>query len=106
MPIADGRKLTERAQVAPGAMKAAVQVSLSMKSVTTAWVPTGALLLVMAMLETRRAALPVFVTVIVCATPNAPTGWVAKVRVEGLRTTAGRSMVVAVSSGICQRPRP
>ena len=64
-PVADGRKLTERAQVAPGATGAEVQVSVSEKSVTVAWTPVRALLLVMAMRETSRGAVPVLVTEIV-----------------------------------------
>lgn len=94
MPVAVGRKRIWMAQVRVGAMAAARQVSVSLKSAEgVIWV-------------TVSGALPVFVTVMVCAGLRVATAWVLKVSAVGLRVMAGWMAVAAVRSGICQMPRP
>ena len=76
-PVAVGAKLIWMVQVALIAMEAAVQVSVSVKSPVTATCVKV------------RAALPVFVTVMVCGALAVATAWAAKVSVAGLSVMTG-----------------
>jgi hypothetical protein len=93
-PVAAGKKLTRTAQLAPAAIDEPTHVSLSVKSplATT--------------LETSSAAVPLFVTVTVCAALSVPTCCAPNVSVVGVSDIAGIAGPVAVSSGISQMPRP
>ncbi len=94
--MALGKKTTFTVQLALGAMPppAPTQLSVSLKSPDTT------------IAETVSAALPEFVTVMICAALAVPTGCVAKVRLAGFSVIAGAAGPCAVSRGISQMPRP
>jgi hypothetical protein len=94
LPVAVGRKLTRTAQLAFTAIGELVQLSVSLKSPVTVT------------LLTVREALPVLVTVMVCAELAVATGCGPNVSDTGLRLIAGWVALAAVSNGICQIPRP
>src|SRR5664279_4735801 len=93
-PVVVGRNTTCTAQVLPAAIADPAQLSVSVKL-------AGGVICVMV-----SDALPEFVTVIVCAALAVATACAAKVRLVGLSVIAGAAGDAAVSSGICQMPRP
>ena len=94
VPKAVGKNSTWIVQFAPTVMAVPTQLSVSVKLV-------GVVTCVMV-----SDALPEFVTVIVCAALAVAIACVAKVRLAGLSVIAGAAGYAAVSSGICQMPRP
>ena len=94
VPAALGRNTTCTLQLAPMAIAAEPQLSVSVKSP------------LVVMEETVSAAEPEFVTVTVIAALAVPACWVANVRLVGESVIAGAAGEMAVSSGTCQMPRP
>ena len=94
MPVVVGRKRTRIVQVEFTAIGPAVQVSLSLKS------PVAITRLIVS------EAAPVFVTVIVSEALDVATACSTKFRAVGFKEITGSTAVLAVSSGICQIPRP
>ena len=95
-PVIAGRNVICTAQEVPAATPpdASTQLSVSWKSpVVTIWLNAS-------------GALPVFVTVMVCAALSVPNAWAENVRLGGLSVIAGAAGPAAVSSGISQTPRP